>query len=93
MTVICDVHVQHPTSPPSRQGARRGEGLGVSSNSVHTFDFLYERTHSRSRHTYKNVTFSKFPMHFQSFKGLNFTHFPGEHAPPSLPLENALRGP
>ena len=30
------------------------------SNLIRTFDFLYEHTHSRSRNTHRNVTFSKY---------------------------------
>ena len=65
---------------------RAGEGAGGLlsphlGNSVHTFDFLYERTHPRRRNAHKNVTLSKFLMHIQPFKGLKFKTFPREHAP------------
>ena len=79
----------------SHQGLRRGTGSGwgtwalppppppppLLGKLVHTFVFLYERTHSRRRNAYKNVTFSKFLMHFQPFKGLKFHNFSGPACP------------
>ena len=67
---------------PGRRGGGGGGGDGRGAlapsflgNLVHTFDFLYELSHSRSRNTCKNVTFSTFLMDFQSFKGLKFHIF------------------
>ena len=81
------------------QGPRRGKGWGLShppppsppththtlllGNLVHTFDFPYERTHSRRRNAHKNVTFSKFPMHLQLFRRPKFQRFFGEHTGPT----------
>ena len=46
----------------------------------YTFDFLYKRTHSRRRKAHKNVTLSKYLMHFQPFTGLKCHKFcGGEH--------------
>ena len=48
------------------QGPRTGGAGGLQplppllGNLVHTFDFLYERTHSRRRNAHKNVTFQDF---------------------------------
>ena len=49
--------------PITRTAQTEGAGLGGFShpldNLVHTFDFLYDRTHFRTRNAHKSVTFSK----------------------------------
>ena len=89
----------HEYTLVATQGPRRGKGWGLShppplppnththtlllGNLVHTFDFPYERTHSRRRNAHKNVTFSKFPMHLQLFRRPKFQRFFGEHTGPT----------
>ena len=66
------------------QGPRRGRGWGrggTLGQLVHTFDFLYEHTHSRRRNAHKNVTFSNFLMNFQPFKRLKFHKCSGGSCP------------
>ena len=54
--------------------------------SVHDCDFLCEHTtYSRRQNAHKNVTFSKYPMHFQPFKGLKFHKFSGGACPRTPP--------
>ena len=47
-----------------------------------TFDFRYERIHSRQWHAHKNMTFAKFLMQFQPLKGLKFQNFFQVSMPP-----------
>ena len=51
----------------------RGFSPPLLANLVHT--------HFRSGNAHKNVTFSKFLMHFHPLRGSNFANFPGKHAP------------
>ena len=73
-----------------KQGPRRGRpGGGLSppllGHLVQTFDFLYERTHSRRHNAHKNVTFkNSHYMHFQPF-----TNFSGERMPSYPPCSVA----
>ena len=61
------------------QVSRGTDGFTLLVNLIHKFfsshwpfEFLYERTHSRPRNSHKNMTFAKFLMHFQPFKGIKF---------------------
>ena len=76
-------------------GAAQGEGLPplLLGYVVHTFDFLYERTHSRKRSAYKNVILSKCLMHFQPFQGIKFYTFSGGTCPPPPPPPTSERAP
>ena len=77
------------------QGPCREESGGtwappLLGNLVHTFDFPYERTHSRRRNAHKNVTLSPYPP---SLRLLTRSRSAPPPPPPPLPLQNALRGP
>ena len=95
-----------------KQGPRRGRpGGGLSppllGHLVQTFDFLYERTHSRRHNAHKNVTFKKIlticiSSHSQIFRGSVCPHTPlavwllARSRPATLhsrALQNALSGP
>ena len=52
-------------------------GLGTFGQLRPSLIFFTNVPHSRRRNSHKNVTFSKFLMHFQSFKGLKFPKFSG----------------
>ena len=73
--------VSEPMTLCQCRGCAGGGAWGLETpllgNSVRTFDFLYEHTHSRRRKAHKNVTFSKFLLHFHPFMGLKFQNFCG----------------
>ena len=69
--VPCVKNSLHTRADSACSGAARVEGLGWApsrlGNSVHTYYFLCQRTHSRRRNVHKKLRFSKFVMHFQPF--------------------------
>ena len=79
---------------PGTTGATQGEGLeGGGGLNLPTFGqlgpylgfSLRTYTHCRRQNTHKNMTCSKFLMHFQPFKGIKFHKFSGG-ACPWIPL-------
>ena len=84
----------------------RGAAGQLLGNLVHTFDFLIRTYPFQKTKRSQNVAFSKFLMHFQPFKGLQFhkllsdssklrlrTRSCSAPSPHPTPLRNAPRGP
>ena len=88
VNILFHIHTAYPgchrlLDPGSAQG-KGPEGLiepPLLGNSVHTFDFIYEPTHSRTRNAHKNVTLSKFPAFTGIFQGPIFHKCSGGACP------------